>query len=141
MSLLKSLFRKRQRSLDDPDFGLIEEDKPGSWNGQAFRLWEYSSIQVMLDGNEDGPTPAQRSFIKTLREDAHGVRTRIEGAITERAKDTTSAKGPLTLTSIYLPKAPPDEMWRVWYDMEGENHYWYGAEIEGWQHIVPFTED
>jgi hypothetical protein len=142
MGLLNSLFGKRPcRLLDDPDFGRIKEDKVGSWRSEDFQLWGYSSIQVMLDGSPEGPTCEQRSFIRTLCTDPEGIRDRIEQAIAQQAKETTNKPGPLKLTSLYLPKAPPGQMWRVWYGVEGEDHHWYGAEIEGWQHIEPFTED
>ncbi len=142
MSLFKSLFGNQpRRFLDDPDFGRIKEDKAGSWSGEDLQLWGYSSIQVMLDGNPEGPTSEQRSFIRTVRADPEGIRGRIERAVGQKARETANNPGPLKLTSIYLPKAPPDRMWKVWYDVEGEDHYWYGAEIEGWQHVVPFAED
>ena len=142
MSLFQSLFGKRsKRSLEDSDFGRINERKPNNWEGNNFELWGYSSIQVILDGTPEGPTPEQRSFIKALRTNPEEIRERIERVVEQEARETASKPGSLKLTSIYLPEIPPDQMWRVWYDVEQEDHYCYGAEIKGWQHIVPFTED
>jgi hypothetical protein len=49
--------------------------------------------------------------------------------------------GQLKLSSIYIPTAPPSQMWRVWYDIVGEEHYWFGAEITGWDVVTAFVED
>ena len=57
------------------------------------------------------------------------------------AKQTTNRMGTLRLSSIYLPQSPLRKAWRVWFDMEGEEHYWYGVEVEGLKRIVPFAED
>lgn len=136
------LFGKRNKHvLDDPEFGRIVEEKPGSWHGNGFHLWGYSSLQVIIDAGAEGPSPEQRAFLQNLRLDRAGIRAQIEQAVLQHAKETTPQAGPLKLSSIYFPKTSSEQMWRVWYDMEGEDHYWYGAEIQGWDHIVPFTED
>jgi hypothetical protein len=137
-----ALFSKHQRrSLDDPDFGHIEEAKSGRWKGDEFQLWGFSSIQVMIDGGQEGPSPQQRDFVHSLRSDHEGIRSRIEQSLVRHAKGTSRQTGPFALSSIYIPKAPPAQMWRVWYDLQGEEHYSYGAEIRGWHRVVPFTED
>lgn len=136
------LFGKRpERFLDDADFGRISERKAGHWEGQDFKLWRYSKVQVLIDAGSDGPSAEQRSFVQSLRADVHAVRDRIEHAILERAHATISQVGQLQLSSIYIPKAPPDQMWRVWYDIAGEEHYWFGAEITGWNTATAFVED
>jgi hypothetical protein len=135
-------FDKRpQQSLDDPDFGRITEGKAGSWEGDAFQLWGRVSIQVMIDAGADGPSEEQRSFVRLLRSDHEGIRARIEEAVGAHTKETASQTGILVISSIYLRKSPLQQLWKVWFDMEGEEHYWYGAEIQGWDRIVPFTED
>ena len=135
-------FRKRSptRHTDDPDFGPIGETKNGSWTGDGFRLWGYDSIQVMIDAGPDGPSAEQRSFIRSLRADT-GMRARIEQAVAIHAARTARQKGSVRVSSVYLPQSPLRQTWRIWFDMEGEEHYSYGAEIEGWNRIVPFTED
>ena len=135
------LFGRRSRlSTDDPDFGRIAETKAGSWSGDRFQLWGYDSIQVMIDADRRGPSAEQRSFVRSLRAD-EGIRARVEQAVVVHAKETTRKKGALRITTIYLPKSPLRETWRVWFDMEGEEHYSYGAEVDGSDRIVPFTED
>ena len=136
---LFNLFRK-QPQIDDSDFGHLKADKADSWSGEDFKIWGYTSIQIMLDGNQNGPTAEQRLFIKTLRTNP-AIQGQIEQAIRQEAKRTTNQPDNLQLTSIYLPKSPTDQTWRVWYDIAEEDHYWYGAEITGWQNIRPFTED
>ena len=135
-------FRKHARhAVNDPDFGAIQESKSGSWEGVEFRLWGYGSIQVMIDAGTEGPSREQRSFVRALRSDREESRTRIEQSVTAHSKQTAREVGPLHLSSIYIPKSPLRDKWRVWFDMEGEEHHWYGAEVEGWQRIVPFAED
>lgn len=142
MGFFKSLIGKRTvRHLDDPDFGRISEHEAGCWTGEELHLWGYSQIQIMLDGDSEGPTTKQRSLLKTLREDPEGIRERIELAVAQLVSETTDRQGTLKPTSIFLPEAPPDQMWRVWYDVVGEDSYSFGAEIEGWQNIVAFAED
>lgn len=135
------LFGKPSRlSTDDPDFGRITEGRADSWAGDGFQLWGYNSIEVMIDAGPEGPSAEQRSFVRSLRAD-EGIRARIEQAVAMHAKETAHKTGALRISSIYLPKSPLCQTWRVWFDMEGEEHYWYGAEVEGWHRIVPFTED
>jgi len=138
------LFRKASSKsyTDDPDFGRIAEDAAGSWKGDTFELWGYPSIQIMIRTGPEGPTAEQRSFVRSLRTDT-GIRARIEDAIASVAKTSkTSPKmGALRLTSVFLPQSPLGETWRVWFDMEGEEQYWYGAEVMTGNRIVPFAED
>jgi hypothetical protein len=142
MGLIERIFRKRaRRFLEDPDFGPLEERSPGSWEGQSLNLWGYSSIQVMIDADPEGPSTAHRSFLRTLRSNPGDIRSKIESAIARQMAETTPRTGPLKLTSIFFPHSPEEQTWRVWYDVEGEEHYWYGAEITKWQSIVPFAED
>jgi len=132
--------RSTRRSIEDPDFGRITEGKAESWEGDGFQLWGGTSIQVMIDAGPEGPSAEQRSFVRSLRGD-EGIRVRIEQAVAMHAKATTNRMGALRLSGIYLPQSPLRKTWRVWFDMEGEEHYWYGAEVEESQRIVPFAED
>lgn len=134
------LFGKRKRSLEDPDFGPIVEAKGDPWSGDAFELWGQNSVQVMVNAGPEGPSEGQRSFVRALRADT-GMKERLEKAVAEHANATTSSLGPLRISSIYLPRDPQQEVWRVWFDMGGEEHYSYGAEIDQTSRIVPFSED
>jgi len=131
----------RKRVLDDADFGPIKEGKRGQWEGQHFQLWGYSSVQVLIDAGPDGPSMEHRSFVRSLQLEHAGIRSRIEEAVSLHARQTSQQPGPLKMSSIYLPQKPSEQTWRVWYDLVGEEHFWYGAEISGWQEIAPFTED
>jgi hypothetical protein len=134
-------FAKRsRRSIEDPDFGRITEGKSKSWEGNGLQLWGCTSIQVMIDAGPEGPSAEQRSFLRSLRTDEE-IRVRIEQAIAMYAKETTNRMGTLRLSSIYFPQSPLGKTWKLWFDMEGEDIYWYGAEVEGSQRIVPFAED
>jgi len=132
--------RSTRRSIEDPDFGRITEGKAESWEGDGFQLWGGTSIKLMIDAGPEGPSAEQRSFVRSLRGD-EGIRVRIEQAVAMHAKANTNRMGALRLSGIYLPQSPLRKTWRVRFDMEGEEHYWYGAEVEGSQRIVPFAED
>ena len=97
--------------------------------GQNLELWGYSSIQVMLDSTSEEPAMEHRLFLQALLSNRDDIRAKIESAIVQEATKTTSHRGPLKLTSLFLPSSPNSQTWRVWYDIEGEDHYWYGAEI------------
>src|SRR4029077_15596959 len=127
--------------MDDIDFGRIEERRPGSWERNDFQLWSYTSIQVMIDVGQDGPSQAQRAFVRSLREEGRELQARIEQAVSQRAGETISQVGQLKLSSIYIPQTPQEQIWRVWYDIVGEEHYWFGAEIKGWDAVTAFVED
>jgi len=47
------------------------------------------------------------------------------------------------LTAIYIPsfRDQQSRTWRLWYDLEGEEHFTYGVEMSDWDRIVPFAED
>lgn len=142
VGLLRRLLGKNtRRAIDDPDFGRIEEREAGSWEGQAFQLWGHFPIQVLIDAGPGGPSAEQRSFLEALRLDPQGIRAKIEAAVSLEAGKTSARSGSLKMTSVFIPAAPSRQMWRVWYDMEGEDHYSYGAEIVGWDRVIAFTED
>jgi hypothetical protein len=52
-----------------------------------------------------------------------------------------SATQPIKLTSLFLPKHAGLETWRVWSEMEGEEIFWFGAEVSKADEITPFAED
>ncbi len=137
---MKFFGKRSRRSIEDPDFGRITEGKAECWEGDGFQLWGGTPLQVVIDAGPEGPSAEQRSFVRSLRAD-DGIRVRIEQVVAMYAKETTSRMGSLRVFSIYLPQSPLHMTWRVWFDMEGEEHYWYGAEVEGSQRIVPFAED
>jgi hypothetical protein len=135
------LFGKRpDHTIDDPDFGPIIEKKAGSWTGEEFQLWGYTSIQVMIAAGPQGPSAEQRSFVRSLRAEKE-IRARIERSVASYALKISGKDGSLRLTSVYIPMSPLQGTWKVWFDMDGEEQYWFGAEIEGWERIVPFAED
>jgi len=129
-----------KRELEDSDFGRLTEETPRSWLGNAFQLWGSASIQIMIDAGKEGPSADQRSFVRSLRTNEE-VRARIEQTVAKQARDTTRKSAALHLTSIYFPPSPSTQVWRLWFDMEGEEDYSFGAEIEGLNRIIPFAED
>ena len=142
MSLLRKLLEKEKaRELQDQDFGPLRQIKD-RWEGQSLSLWGVSGIQILIDAGDDGPSVEQREFFRTLREQRPDIRGRVEEAVSARAAETTTVRPmALRLSSLYIPRIQPHFTWRIWYDIQGEEHYWYGAEITDWDQIVPFTED
>jgi len=139
-------FTKRQKpTRDDSDFGNITEWKRGSWKGHQFELWGYNGVQVVLDADENGPSQAQRSLCRDLRANTADIREHVESEIRRYIPTIPGVMAPSTnpiqLASIYLPQDPAKTTWRVWYDLEGEDIFWFGAEIEPSKEIVPFAED
>ena len=47
------------------------------------------------------------------------------------------------MTAIYIPsfRDQQSRTWRLWYDLEGEEHFTYGVKMSDWDRIVPFAED
>ena len=133
--------KRRQNSISDPDFGPLVEEKAGSWIGQKFTLWDFSPVQVLVDADSDGPSAAQKTFIQSLRADRLGIRSRVDEAVTQRIKEHSGKSGRLKLTSLYLPADPLTQTWRLWFDIDGEEQFWAGAEMQGWDKITPFIED
>ena len=140
---MKFFWSRTARELNDPDFGKIEWKRRG-WEGQL-DLWDYRCVQVLLDGDDSGPSSEQRAFYRALRGNPDRIRERIEESIHCYAAQPSglavSATQPLKLKSIFFPNSPPLETWRVWYDLEGEENSWFGAEITNGNQIVPFAED
>lgn len=138
---MKLFWQGRRNSITDPDFGLLVEEKAGSWIGQNFTLWDFSSIQVMVDADSNGPSASQRTFIQSLRSDHLTIRSRVDQAVAKRVREHSGKCGRLKLTSLYLPADPLTQTWRLWFDIEGEEQFWAGAEVQGWDKITPFLED
>jgi hypothetical protein len=131
MGLFETLFHKRaKRSIQDPDFGLLEEREHGSWEGKHLELWGYTSIQIMIASTSEGPAMEHRLFIQALQSNRDDIRAKIESAIVQEAAKTTSHRALSSLSIFYL--ATRSQTWRVWHDVEGED-IMYGAEIKKWQ--------
>lgn len=139
---IASVLRKQERkSIGDADFGRITFGRlrrgKTVWEGNTLQFWG-GSIQIVVAAGPEGPSEDQRSFSRSLRNDK--IRARIEETVATHAEQTAATVGPLKISSLYLPVSPLQQRWRVWFDMVGEEHYWYGAEVNG-QRVVPFTMD
>ncbi len=133
--------------MNDPDFGHIEfqrRPRPG-WENESFAFNSRAEIQLLLDADEKGPTELQRKFLKELRAKYPHLEPQIDAAIREAfaVEHSIGDEQRLELRSIYIPRfqEPEEHVWRLWYDLEGEDILWYGVEMEDWDTIVPFAED
>jgi hypothetical protein len=145
--MLLGLFRRRRLRIDDPDFGQIEfhrRPRPG-WENGSFAVSGRDGIQLLVDADEKGPTDQQRKFLKELKEKYLDLEPRIDAAIREKfaVEHSIAATQELQLRSIYIPtlREPIEHVWRLWYDLQGEDMLCYGVEMSDWDNIVPFAED
>src|SRR5215469_8865594 len=126
--------RRKARTLNDAEFGEITERKRGSWVGIQFEIWGYNQVQVLLDADENGPSAVQRRLCRKLRANSENIRQFVEDAVRKRIANTAGLMAPPTnpirLTSIFFPSDPETADWRIWYDLEGEEMFWFGAEIK-----------
>ena len=136
--------KKKVKILDDPDFGTLSQWKPGCWKNPQFEIWGYRDVQLLLDSTIDGLTEIQRTVYRELLA-SDKIMERIEEAIRDRIANTPGLRpgkpSVIKLTSLFLPPDPHQETWRVWYDLEGEESYCFGAEIKPTKEIVVFVED
>jgi len=136
---------RKKRTLQDADFGSIVQQSRGSWKGILPEIWGSADVQLLLKSDEKGPSDEQKKLIRNLRANAGGIRNRIEAAIRKRIEITEDLMaGPtntIKLSTIFFPLSPSTETWRVWYDLEGEEIYWFGAEIKSTGEILAFAED
>ena len=69
------------------------------------------------------------------------IEKEIRGCIATTIGVSVPVTNPLKLSTIYLPLDPDNEIWRVWYDLEGEEAFWFGAEVRPSGEVVAFAED
>ena len=139
--LSKILGERKPREIADPDFGNLSQIRDG-WEGSDLKLWDSSGLQLLIDAGNEGPSENQLQFLRTLRHNGAAIRKRIEEAVIRYINEnSTTTPVVLRLTSIYIPRVEPPFMWRLWYDLEGEENCSYGAEITDSEEITPFAED
>ncbi len=139
--LAKILGKQKPREMTDTEFGSLHQIRDG-WEGHEFSLWGSAGLQVLVDAGDEGPSEEQRQFLRTLQGERASIRGRVEEAVATHAAETTAVRPiVLRLTSFYIPKLERHFTWRVWYEVEGEEHWSFGAEVRDWEEIVPFAED
>lgn len=136
---------RKKRTLQDADFGSVFQQNRGSWKGTLSELWGSADVQLLLDADENGPSDEQKKLIRNLRANVGDIRDRIEAAIRKRIESTkdlmASPRNAIKLSTIFFPLSLPTGTWRLWYDLEGEDVYWFGAEIIPTGEILAFVED
>jgi len=140
--ILSPFGRKPQPSLDDRTFGAISMTSEKCWENRAFRFAGTEPVQLLVDGDEGGPTQAQRHFFDELSTRYAELEPRIRQALSAYREDHPPQER-FRLTVIYIPsfRDQQSRTWRLWYDLEGEEHFTYGVEMSDWDRIVPFAED
>jgi hypothetical protein len=136
------LGREPRSNLDDRTFGAIATTSEGCWENRAFRFAGYEGVQLLVDGDESGPVQAQRHFFDELSARYAELEPRIRQALSAYREDHPPQER-FRLTAIYIPlfRDQQSRTWRLWYNLEGEEHFTYGVEMSDWDHIVPFAED
>jgi len=131
--------------MSDSELGYLRQQKRGSWQGSVSDFWGSAEVQLLLDADESGPSADQRALIRELRENGIVPRDRIEAAIRAliaTTRDLTApATNPLRLSTIFIPRNLSSQTWRVWYDLEAEAVYWFGAEVKPDGEVIAFCED
>jgi len=141
--MIRNPFGRTPRpSLDDRTFGAISMTSEKCWENRAFRFAGYEGMQLLVDGDEGGPTQAQRHFFEELSARYTELEPRIRQALSAYREDHPPQEH-FRLTAIYVPsfREQQSRTWRLWYDLEGEEHFTYGVEMSDWNRIVPFAED
>lgn len=122
---------RETRTFDDPDFGKIIEAKGGGWEGTLAEFWSYKDVQLLLGSAGSGIVEAQRALYRALRPNRDGIRERVEDNIRKYIANTSGLKAPasnpIQLSSIFFPADPSIQDWRVWYELKGEDIYWFGV--------------
>jgi hypothetical protein len=134
--------RKDRFNLDDRTFGSISMTSENCWENRAFRFAGYEDVQLLVDGDEGGPTQAQRHFFDELSARYAELEPRIRQAMSAYQEDHP-AEERFRLTAVYIPsfRDQASRTWRLWYDLEGDEEFTYGVEMGDWDRIVPFAED
>jgi len=85
--ILSPFGRKPQPSLDDQTFGAIAMTSEKCWENRAFRFAGYEGMQLLVDGDEGGPTQAQRHFFEELSARYTELEPRIRQALSAYRED------------------------------------------------------
>lgn len=95
------LRRKRRPNLDDRTFGAISMTTEGYWESPAFRFAGYEDVQLLVDGDESGPTEAQRHFFHEVSARFDELESRIRQALSAYREDHPSQER-FRLAAIYI---------------------------------------
>ena len=139
MSLLRTLRRLFQPTiLVDPLFGRLRYQKrAGFWEGRTFFEPANREMEILVDGDENGPTEAQRDFYRTLERRYAALLPDLETVLIEAAGDWEGGLAhdevwqTFTLIGIDIPLPGDSPHWELSYAHARDDHS-FDVQMEGW---------
>jgi hypothetical protein len=149
VSLLDKLFARREPppTQSHRTFGTITFAN-GLWENDAFELWGYGPIQLLIDAEPDGPMPEQEAAFVQMRE----LRERLLPAwldeVARKHREAGHARGDAKLTGLSIPSLDEEddelaEGWSIWFGYGGEDDPSYeviATERDDWTSIRVLDE-
>jgi len=148
MNLFKRVFGDREPppTLDDSTFGrIVFLRRDACWENTTFSFWGASDVQLLVDGGPDGPTEAQRFAFAELRDSRDALLPRCLDALSTLRSKMAMPEGELVVRGLTIPSLEPSsdgQLWTLWFDCVGEDHFWFGVQSDDeWKTIYPFADD
>ena len=147
MTLFERLFGPRTPplELDHPLFGHLVFSKHDGWQNKHLSLWGTADVDLLLDAGPAGPTAEQEAAFTRFRDAREQLLPRCLTALGQMRQQMKVPVSAFTISGLTIP--PLDDsragrLWTLWFDCEGDDHYWYGVQTQDeWTTILPFADD
>ena len=147
MTILRRLFDPAEPPLvaEHAVFGTIRFSKPDCWTNDAFVLWGTTDVQLLLTATRQGPSTRQVEAYLRFRDAQSALLPRCLEAVDAVRSRHGIPKAAFRISALSIPSftdGPSPTLWKLWFDLEGDDHFMYGVESEDeWQTLTGFADD
>src|SRR5262245_60740336 len=137
--------RKPPLRLSHPLFGDIRYSKTDGWINDAFTLWGFAGIELLIRATENGPTRIQEEAFINFRDQELHLLPRCLAEVDKVRHELEIASSRFVISGITIPSLRSERnghLWTLWFDLAGDDHFMYGIQTDDdWQTLTAFADD
>jgi hypothetical protein len=141
-----SLFRRRPPlRLQHTQFGEITFSTSDGWINKEFELWGFKGIELLLDAREVGPSPEQERAFRHFERQRDVLLPRCLAEVDKVREELGVASSSFVISGLTIPSLsvkPNGQLWTMWFDLAGDDHFMYGLQTDDeWSTLTGFADD
>lgn len=146
MSWFSSFFRRSNpTNLHHPLFGELRYSRTDGWINDRFEFWGFTGTELLIHAGIDGPSVQQEVAFKALVEQKNALLPRCLAEVDRVRREMEIEESTFAITGLTIPsmaKGKNPFLWTLWFDLGGDDHFWYGVQTDdGWVTLAGFADD
>jgi hypothetical protein len=146
MGILQRLFGGAAGlEVEHPVFGWLAWQRTDGWTNPRFALWGFEGVELIVDADEQGPTEAQVAAFRRFDARRESIWKQSLAEVERLRTRLGSARGAVRISGLTIPSLRPERagnLWTLWLDLEGDDHFFYGVQTEDdWATLAGFADD